>query len=914
MKIRSSWSTRHPLQLLTASLPLLSLSAFGASYPEAVQQDKPLGYYRFNDSSERPLINANSGGLGAAGNATNINVHSIMGGAIVGTRNAAAYYDSTARSIIPWNAALNPEASTSFTIEAWFMATSDKVAGRFVGPAPIMNRYSGSVANRQGWVYFQRNPDSRGYNNNQSDVGWNFRMYNGQAGSVGVQVTSQKPYKLGVWQHVVTVWDVSDPANRQLIMYIDGEEAARTTVTDPEAVVYAANTDDHGEESVNGPAGLSIGSYNNTEAGSNPFRGGVDEVAFYAKALSPEQIKAHYDNALNPDRTVAYHALVQSDAPVGYWRLDEPSVGADVAVNMGLLQSDALGSNTAEVVHPAMGALVGSTDSAYSYHWRNGSATTTLPHHKDMNPHASLPFTVEAWFRPTSDRVNPGACPINNRYVKSSNRTGWVFFQRAPNASYNGIAGNEGIGWNFRMYTGTGGGGQDVTSGPDHPYTVGEWQHVVATWSGGEVLEGSEAVIGTSSLYINGVLAASNPNVKYMANASEPEDGDPANAADFAIGSYNRNSGLGSNPFEGDVDEVAFYNAQLTPEQIEAHYQTGRDALGSAQYANQVLTAEYDIATAAYEVDPGLPKPSDALQPVTYLRLNDRAAAPVSNHGTAAEAAEGSIAVVGAPGSGPQAPAFPGFETANAAFASAAKSWVSLDNPSVLNRSGNLTLEAWVKSDATQPAIARIVSHGPPTLSAYPAEPVREGAILAGSEVSLRIETQTDTGTLNYVFGTSDGVDTHGVAAAVPAEDLGSDQWVHLVGAYNGTVWTLYRNGAVVGTVNDPVGPLAVDNAGWGIGSTGNGWEQAYAGLIDEVAIYGDALTAGQVAAHYGAAAGVSPQLSISRSGNQITLTWSGGVLQESSVVTGGFADTQGAVSPLTLTAPTATKFYRLRK
>ena len=99
-----------------------------------------------------------------------------------------------------------------------------------------------------------------------------------------------------------------------------------------------------------------------------------------------------------------------------------------------------------------------------------------------------------------------------------------------------------------------------------------------------------------------------------------------------------------------------------------------------------------------------------------------------------------------------------------------------------------------------------------------------------------------------------------------------------------------------------------------GIGSTGNGWTDVYAGLIDEVAIYDHALSSGQVAAHYGAASSAGSTLSISRSSNQVTLTWGGGILQESSVVTGGFTDAVGAVSPLTLLAPTATKFYRLRQ
>ncbi|HAM70337.1 MAG TPA: hypothetical protein DCM86_01690 [Verrucomicrobiales bacterium] len=907
---------KHPPQpysprLLTCAsslLPILALPAFGATYPAAVQQDKPAGYYRFSDSAARPQLNANSGSLGAAGNATNINVHAIAGGAVVGGHDAAAYFDSTARAIIPWNAELNPDASQSFTIEAWFCPTSDKVAGTFVGPAPIMNRYSGSVANRQGWVYFQRNPDSRPYNNGQTDVGWNFRMYKGSGSSVGVQITSGKPYKIGVWQHVVTVWDTTHPEGNYLIMYIDGEEAVRSGPIDPGNVVYSANTDDHGDEQAkNGPAGLCIGSYNNTEAGSNPFRGGVDEVAFYKKALTPEQIKAHYDNAQNSQRAVAYEGLVQSDGPVGYWRLDDPSVGPDVAVNMGLLQSGGHGANTAEVQHPVAGGLVGASDTAYTYHWRNGSATTDLPYNAAMNPDATLPFTVEAWFRPTVDRQSVGACPINNRYVKSGNRTGWVFFQRAPNASYAGVGGNEGIGWNFRLYTGQGGSGKDVVSSV--PYTVGEWQHVVATWSGGERADGAINVTGTASIYINGVLAASNPNVTYAENSAAPDVGDPA---DFAIGSYNAASGLGSNPFEGGIDEVAFYNVQLSPDQIAAHYAAGIDSKGSAEYANLVLTAPYEVVSAAYEADPSLPKPAHALQPVSYFRLDDKAASPVANSGVAGDAADGAVVIAHAAVAGPQGPGYPGFEPDNAAFAAAAKSFVSLDNPPVLNLAGALTLEAWINPDATQVDGARIVSHGPPTLSFYAPDATREGAILAGNEVYLRIERNGSDSL--YAFGTADGTDTHAVTTPVPEGDLGSGSWVHLVGTYNGTSWSLYRNGVLLDSVADPVGPLAVDNAGWAIGAKGNGWDGAYSGFVDEVALYDHALTAAQVAAHYAAATGTgASHLSISRAGGAVTLTWTGGILQESSSVTGTFKDVAGAASPLTVTAPTETRFYRLR-
>jgi hypothetical protein len=74
-------------------------------------------------------------------------------------------------------------------------------------------------------------------------------------------------------RHVVAVYD-----NAQLILYVDGEEKSRTTSM---LAIDPALTQK-----------LTIG------AGASPdfgFVGVIDEVAIYAKALTPARIKAHYD-------------------------------------------------------------------------------------------------------------------------------------------------------------------------------------------------------------------------------------------------------------------------------------------------------------------------------------------------------------------------------------------------------------------------------------------------------------------------------------------------------------------------------------------------------------------------------------------------------------------------------------------
>lgn len=824
--------------LLTAATCTLALG----DYPSSVLNDSPVAYYRFNDSSLRTNINLNSGSLGAVANATSTNIH-LMTGAIVGSRNPATYFDATAWTTVPWNSTVNPAASNSFTVEAWFYPTSDKVANGFYGPAPINNRYSYSGANRQGWVYFQRNPDASYSTDGQSDVGWNFRMYSGSGSSVGVQVTSQVPYRLGEWQHVVTVWD--GPA-QTLSMYINGVLAV---TSDPTPGGYQPNTNDHDPaEAVNGAADLTAGSYNNTQPGSNAYRGGVDELAVYTNKLSAKQILAHYQNGTNAARALPYEQLIASDAPVVYLRLDDAVPGPDVAVNFGTLQAAGQGENSSDVRHAVASPITRANGSAYSYHWRNGNSSTSIPWTPENNPPADQPFTVEAWFRPTSDRINPGASPINNRYVKSGNRTGWVFFQRSPNDTYSGQSGHSGVGWNFRVYTGSGSSGQDVTSGV--PYTVGEWQHVVATYDG----------TNTTMLYIDGKPTATNSNVTFAANANPTEDGtDPA---DLTIGSYNKASGLGNNPFEGDVDEVAIYNGLLTPDQILAHYQAGTNFNRGTNYSTLVLNSTYDNAG------------TQGLQPATYLQFGETAPFTASNRGTIGEKATGTLinTVNTVPG-----PLSSSFEPTNLAVPldGTTGQWISLGNPLGLNISNQISLEAWIQPAATQGSTARIISHGLPTLSSYIGAVATNGSVETGSEVFLAID---GTGG-NYIVGSSlDGTIFHGATNAIPAGDLGGNNWVHLVGTYDGASWNLFRNGSLLTTAADPVGAVTVDNADWAIGATGNGWADNFAGSIDEVAIYDYALAPGQVAAHYNGTV-TAPILVAAPvvTTNEVTLTWTGG-------------------------------------
>jgi hypothetical protein len=250
-----------------------------------------------------------------------------------------------------------------------------------------------------------------------------------------------------------------------------------------------------------------------------------------------------------------------------------PSATAQTtSFNSGSLGVSGNAINTADVVPNLAGPLAAPGDFAVGY---GGGARTTLGYHPALNPAANQPFTIEYWAKPfaiTDDNVGPS--PLFNR-VSSSPRSGWVFFQRSP-----------ATGWNFRMYDGNGSNlGWDLTGGSN---AQDAWSHIVVVWNGISPV-----------LYVNGTLAddtnaSSPPLPSGIYNAST--------AATLSLGSYDD----GANPFNGSVDEFAFYQTALTPLQIANHFTTAASTTPNA-YRDAV------IADGAVEYLQNIPEPSSAL-------------------------------------------------------------------------------------------------------------------------------------------------------------------------------------------------------------------------------------------------------------------------------------------------------------
>ncbi len=150
---------------------------------------------------------------------------------------------------------------------------------------------------------------------------------------------------------------------------------------------------------------------------------------------------------------------------------------------------------------------------------------------------------------------------------------------------------------------------------------------------------------------------------------------------------------------------------------------------------------------------------------------------------------------------------------------------MDLDNPTDLNFSGQITLDAWIMPESTA-GLQDIIAHG------YQTSPTN-------AEDFLRISGGY------YQVGSWNGNNAF-AQVAIPAGDIG--QWVNLAGVYNGSEWILYRDGVQVATSSPTTqGAVPVSSTDWAIGAAGGGGQRFFQGEIADVGIWNVGLAAAGV-------------------------------------------------------------------
>ena len=334
-------------------------------------------------------------------------------------------------------------------------------------------------------------------------------------------------------------------------------------------------------------------------------------------------------------------------------------------------------------------------------------------------------------------------------------------------------------------------------SGNQWSFRVGNVNGYVATLTGGTVTTNVwQHIAGvyngsTVTLYVNGVAVAGPTSASgFTPNTNA--------AATLRIGATSFNN----RTFDGSVDELAVYTNALTAAVVSAHYHAA--TTNNSGYGAQIL----------------------ASKPVGYWHLDEPAYAPYSIYSLPVANNIGSLSTLAngvyQPGTVPGVPGVPaaGFGSGNRACSFSVFSYIDVTSL-YLGFTGALTLSAWAKTPSAPGTVQSVVS-------------------LGGGSYQLGISA---LGQPQFV----DGTQTFG--ALVATNIVTDNQWHQLTGVYDGASSEyLYVDGRLAAHSSAAIARPLDNGDDLYIGSDPDpGTFEFFNGVIDEVAIFTNALSADQV-------------------------------------------------------------------
>ncbi|MFB7609975.1 LamG-like jellyroll fold domain-containing protein [Streptomyces gardneri] len=780
------WSYTYTGDQLTKVCPPDSATACstyeytaGSQYRGLVQDAGPVGYWRLNESEGESAASEAVSRTGMnAGHYRDVTLGSA--GVLGATGNKAVSFNGTSSYVELPESTLTP--STVLSVELWFK--TDTPNGVLVG------FQDDPLGPTHPTVY---NPvlavDSAG------KLRGAFEKANGGL----VPITSTATVTDNTWHHAALT-----SSGTGQTLYLDGQ--AIGTLAGP--VSHSTKTYTYLGGGFTDQSWDGSGTY-----GTRYYKGLMDEVAVYHRALDAGAIKARFDartggskltkSVLPSGRTGAlveydgdtgratkvtdenggvwhiseprysagsraYSDAVLASSPVNYWRFGDSS-GAAAADE---ISAGGNGSYRDGVALDGVGAFLDGDDGAITLDGSKGAVSVP-----SESIAGATSLSVELWFR--TDKPSGVLLALQNTELGTTPQM-WN-----PSLVIDAEGKLRGHFW----------------TGPSAGWPVmggvkvndNKWHHTVLT--GGPTGQ---------SLYLDGVKLGS------QSGTVKPETLNYA----YLGGGYSSEAWDSQAPatryFSGQLDEAAFYSKELTAQTVADHFKA-RTRLVSGngdQYEGVVM--------------------ADA--PAGYWQLDESGGTTVVNK-VAAVGANGTYtnAAPGKPG------AFGSGDRTAAEFTGTG--WAELPGGHLPNT--DLSVELWFKT--TKPGVLFSDQEKPlPDALAY--APV----LYVGSDNKLH----------GQYF-------TRGVGATNTSPNTVTDnEWHHAVVTALGSTHTLYLDGAQVAqTTTTPVthetNQRAYIGAGytaWWPASAGNG-VQYFTGQIDEVAVYPRTLTGDQVARHYGARA-----------------------------------------------------------
>lgn len=560
--------------------------------------------------------------------------------------------------------------------------------------------------------------------------------------STGSQYSAFVPVQ-DTWTHVALTFNAS---SNQARLYINGEEDANS----PFSTTGISNIKTTSDEYFIGDD-----SGHETDGFEKFFNGNIDEVKIYSSTLTADQVKIDYNSGLASNYSVGQNeATILTDgagnAPIGQWRFDE---------NTSTSAYDTSGNEYTGTLTGSPSWSIGKIGNALTF-----SGTDQYVDMDDIDAvDSSTAFTACAWVK--HDTITSDHAIIAKH--ESGIANGFLLLRDDVGS----VSSRQDI---YKIYLADEGVGAAYIESAANASPQNEWTQVCTSFTAGS----STGL----RLYINGVEDANSP--ASTTGVSSIDSGSSA----FRVGIDSQ----GDKDFDGQIDNVVFYNYVRTHAQIAYDYNRGKPL------------AHYKL---------------DECQGTT---INDSSGN--ENHGTLSINGSGSQTSVGTcTSSGAWYNGSSGQYNASMSFDGTDDYITTVDDP--LDIVGDITVSAWIKTSATGSEMHPV--------SKYDVGGDRGWTLAILNTGPIRFAGRTGASTY-YNSGDSTTTVTDG-------------EWHHITGVRDSNTWKIYVDADLESSDTGGTGSFA-NSSNLNIGRSSNGsGEYYFNGLVDDVRVYNYVLSDEQI-------------------------------------------------------------------
>lgn len=323
-----------------------------------------------------------------------------------------------------------------------------------------------------------------------------------------------------VWYHVVVTYDSSSTSNAPRI-YINGVLRAVTTVAAP----VGTQTSNAGTAYIG-----------NTSATDRSWQGQIDELRYYNRVLSAEEVARLYKMSV-PKYNASSVGEV-TNGLIGHWTFDGNDMTPKVIDRSGQGNHGTLSGFTATTT--VVGRLGQALNFDGSDDLINAQSGTSIDNLFQGGG------TISAWIK-TKDWGEGSFGRIANKASDTGATNGFFFSVNNSTAPTKSLRFG-------RDFSGANGGWNSAANS----IILSQWQHVVVVYD-------EDSADNDPTFYINGIVSAT----------TETDSPSGSAVSDAAQSLYIGNHSDGTRTFDGSVDDVRIYNRALAQDEIERLYQIG---------------------------------------------------------------------------------------------------------------------------------------------------------------------------------------------------------------------------------------------------------------------------------------------------------------------------------------------------